>query len=193
MAADFGSFLKAWGIDFKSTWWASGDGSRSSLWTYLGTISGQLTKIHNAIGLHEEDHGGALVTLKDYIVTLRSEIKSDMTETTSAIIQATGEELHALANSQSTTEARIADSLHEVVARVRFLTKRINAVEQALGIGYIDDAGLDYKDYVTSLYPLVEDTPKPVVGAHDVSVLAQIGDRTTQKHKMPKTLTISNK
>lgn len=116
-----------------------------------------------------------------------------MTETTNAIIQATGEELHALANSQSTTEARIADSLHEVVARVRFLTKRINAVEQALGIGYIDDAGLDYKDYVTSLYPLADDTPVPVVGEAGVSTLAQTSDRTTQKHKMPKVLTISNK
>ena len=195
VASDFASFLKAWGIDFRSTWWKSGDAGKSSLWTYLGTISTQLTGIHNAIGLHEEDHGGALVTLKDYIVTLRSEIKQDMVETTNAIIAATGEELHTLSTTQSSTEARIADSLHEVVNRVRFLTERIKAVEGALGIGYIDDAGLDYQGYVTGLYPLPEThVQTPVVDQSGVTTLAQTSDRTKQKKiKMPKIVTVSNK
>ena len=81
IASDFASFIKAWGIDFKTTWFAQRDPNKASLWTFLTTISSQLSTIHDSIGLHEEDHGGALVTLKDYIVTLRSEIKNDMTTT----------------------------------------------------------------------------------------------------------------
>jgi hypothetical protein len=89
VASDFGSFIRAWGLDFKTTWFAQEDPKKASLWSYLSLITEKITSIHDSIGLHQEDHGGALVTLKDYIVTLRSEIKNDMTTTQKAIITAT--------------------------------------------------------------------------------------------------------
>lgn len=81
---------------------------------------------------------------------------------------------------------------------MRFLTERIKSVEQALGIGYIDDAGLDYKEYITSEYPVVEVVSTgghsgeqlPVVGTSGVTeALAQTNDRVTMKHKQR---TVSN-
>lgn len=81
---------------------------------------------------------------------------------------------------------------------MRFLTERVKSVEQALGIGYIDDAGLDYKEYVTSEYPVVEVVSTgghggehlPVVGTSSVTeALAQTNDRVMMKHKQR---TVSN-
>ena len=87
------------------------------------------------------------------------------------------------------------------MARVRFLTERIKTVESALGIGYIDDAGLDYKDFITGEYPLTETATAtthsgehlPVVGTSGVTeALAQTSDRAMQKHKRQRTLQVSN-
>ena len=204
VASDFASFIKAWGIDFKSTWFASHDPTKSTLWNFLSKISDQVGAIHNAIGLHAEDHGGALVTLKDYIVTLRSEVKNDMTTATQAIISSTAQEILTLRGTTKASEDRLHDNMHEIVARLRFLTERIKTVESALGIGYIDDAGIEYKDYVTAEYPLAEPTPTapapttggdlPVIGTSGVSeALAQVGDRLMDKKvKMPRMAQVKN-
>jgi hypothetical protein len=49
--------------------------------------------------------------------------------------------------------AIVNDILHEVVDRARFLSDRIKHVEHALGMGYIDDAGVDYVEHVTDKFP----------------------------------------
>ena len=83
-----------------------------------------------------------------------------------------------------TTEQRgvlFNDNMHEIVSRTRFLTDRMQAVEVALGLGYINDAGLKYDDHVTKNFPLkVATGGLPVVGTSGVSgTLAQTNDRVT--------------
>lgn len=55
--------------------------------------------------------------------------------------------------------AIVNDILHEVVDRARFLSDRIKHVEHALGMGYIDDAGVDYVEHVTDKFPALKALP----------------------------------
>jgi hypothetical protein len=85
VASDFSTLLKVWGLDLNKSWFNQGKKAKSSLWSYLESISSQIATIDTVIGMHSADHGGALVTLKDYIVTLRSEIKADIKANTKAV------------------------------------------------------------------------------------------------------------
>ena len=85
VASDFSTLLKVWGLDLKKSWFNQGKKAKSSLWSYLESITSQIATIDTVIGMHSSDHGGALVTLKDYIVTLRSEIKADIKANTKAV------------------------------------------------------------------------------------------------------------
>ena len=49
------------------------------------------------------------------------------------------------------SEINTTDILHEIVDRLRFITDRLMTMEEALGVGYITDAGHTvYNDYVTT-------------------------------------------
>ena len=49
------------------------------------------------------------------------------------------------------SEINTTDILHEIVDRLRFITDRLMTMEEALGVGYITDAGHTvYDDYVST-------------------------------------------
>ena len=52
------------------------------------------------------------------------------------------------------SEINTTDILHEIVDRLRFITDRLMTMEEALGVGYITDAGqAGYSAYVSKVVP----------------------------------------
>lgn len=116
-------------------------------------------------------------------MTLRSEIKADISKATVQILSTISGQIAKLSSATSQRDTLFMDNMHEIVSRTRFLTDRMQAVEVALGIGYINDAGLKYDDHVTKNFPLkvaVATGGLPVVGTSGVTgSLAQTNDRVT--------------
>ena len=62
------------------------------------------------------------------------------------------------------SEINTADLLHEIVDRLRYVTDRITTMEEALGVGYITDAGAThYNSYISKYVSATADGNDEVV------------------------------
>jgi len=138
----------------KTAWSYSSDNDKKSVWTYFEKLDSEIVEVYQTIGLKAAGPGETQITLKDYLLGLKKAISEDVLNASRNNQDSTVNQMANLIEGFKIAEERIHDAMHEVIGRLRFATDRIKAIEEALGIGYVDDLEVKYSGYFAKEYPV---------------------------------------
>ena len=148
VAGDLETFTKYWGIDLKSTWIDGSVPEKQTLWSFLNLLDSEMGTVKTALGVEDQEQVSISAQLEDQTEEVLTEINAAKVQ-----IQGTrGYNLEHIVYYVKQSEINTTDILHEIVDRLRFITDRLMTMEEALGVGYITDAGHTvYNEYVSSV------------------------------------------
>ena len=153
VASDLETFTKYWGIDLKTTWIQGSDPEKHTLWSFLNLLDNEMGTVKTALGVEDQEQVSISAQLEDQTEEVLSEIRASKVQ-----IQGTrGYNLEHIVYYVKQSEINTTDILHEIVDRLRFITDRLMTMEEALGVGYITDAGHTvYNEYVSTVIDQAE-------------------------------------
>ena len=172
VASDLSTFTKYWGIDLRSTWLEQDNVDKKTLWNFLNLVESDVDSVKTALGVNNPEQVSLSVQLDD----TTEEILQAISESKVSIQGTRGYNLEHIVYYVKQSEINTSDMLHEIVDRLRFVTDRIMTMEEALGVGYITDAGsTQYNSYISK----VADTQSKTTTEEQPP--AEFEDKTTEQ------------
>ena len=116
----------------------------------MNLLDDEMHTLNNAIGVEANEQ----VSLSVQVDDATEELLQAVNDSKVSIQGTRGYNLEHIVYYVKQSEINTTDILHELVDRLRFVTDRIMTMEEALGVGYITDAGVSkYDSYVTNAVP----------------------------------------
>tara|TARA_B110000503_G_C6995031_1_gene349032 strand:- start:76 stop:582 length:507 start_codon:yes stop_codon:yes gene_type:complete len=138
----------------KTSWIDGAVPEKQTLWSFLNLLDSEMGTVKTALGVEDQEQVSLSAQLEDQTEEVLQEIQAAKVQ-----IQGTrGYNLEHIVYYIKQSEINTTDILHEIVDRLRFITDRLMTMEEALGVGYITDAGHTvYNEYVSSVIDNAKD------------------------------------
>jgi hypothetical protein len=144
--ADFMDLALYFGIKESpnSSWLHQTNSEKFTLWTFLNFVSDRLNIIKRDIGIDGQD---VIPNISSQISTKKEAIEAAVETARLELQGARGYNLEHLVYFVKQSEINQTDMLHEMVDRLRFLTDRLELIEEALGGEYLYGTGTNTESY----------------------------------------------